>query len=139
VFGTRSLRVDLVHPDTKFKPTISSRASLDEPLITLPTTHKDGSLAQVKVVGPLVEFEYLPRNNEVSTTFPPGSVISDMPIQDILDNGFYPFSLDLPVFANGTAIPKGRYRMLVRVLRVTGNPKEEDDYESWLSPSFQVD
>lgn len=62
-FGSRSLRIDLVDPNIKFKPTISSRAL---PLITFPAVHKDGSFARVKVLGPLVEFEYLSRNNEVS-------------------------------------------------------------------------
>ena len=46
------------------------------------------------------------------------------------------FVLGPPVFANGTAISNGSYRLLFRALRVTGNPKEEDDYESWLSPIF---
>lgn len=54
------------------------------------------------------------------------------------DNGFDSFVLDPPVFANGTAIPNGSYRLLLRVLRVTGNPKEEGDYESWLSPIFGI-
>ena len=75
MFGTRSLRVDLVDPDIKLKPTISSRAL---PLITFPAVHKDGSFAQVKVVGPLAEFEYLSRNNEVSKTFFHPCSLSDL-------------------------------------------------------------
>lgn len=39
-----------------------------------------------------------------------------------------------PVFANGTTIPEGSYRILLRALRVTGNPDNQEDYESWLSP-----
>jgi hypothetical protein len=41
-------------------------------------------------------------------------------------------------FANGTRIPNGHYRVLVRALRVTGRPADERDYESWLSPIFGV-
>ncbi len=137
MFGTRSLRVDLVDPDIKFKPTISPWAL---PLITFPTTQKDSSFARVKVVGPLVEFQYLSRNNEVGITFFPlcSPVLSDMPKQGDSENRFDHFSFDSPVFANGTAIPNGSYRMLLRVLRVTGNPKDEEDYESWLSPIIGI-
>jgi hypothetical protein len=42
--------------------------------------------------------------------------------------------LKTPVFANGTGIPNGYYRYLLRALRVTGNPQRQEDYESWLSP-----
>jgi hypothetical protein len=41
-------------------------------------------------------------------------------------------------FANGTVIPNGSYKVLLRSLRVTGDPKNEADYESWLSPVFGV-
>jgi hypothetical protein len=43
-----------------------------------------------------------------------------------------------PTFANGTTIPNGDYRILVRALRVTGDPAIEGDYESWLSEIFGV-
>jgi len=39
-----------------------------------------------------------------------------------------------PIFANGTMIPNGEYRILLRALRITGDPTVEGDYESWLSP-----
>jgi hypothetical protein len=42
------------------------------------------------------------------------------------------------VFANQTVIPNGEYRVLLRALKVTGNPKNEADYESWVSPVFKV-
>lgn len=41
-------------------------------------------------------------------------------------------------FANGTVIPNGSYKVLLRALRVTGDPTNEADYESWLSPVFGV-
>lgn len=39
-------------------------------------------------------------------------------------------------FANGTDIPDGVYRVLVRALRVTGDRKQEEDFERWVSPVF---
>lgn len=41
-------------------------------------------------------------------------------------------------FANKTTIPNGQYRILMRALRITGNPKSEGDYESWLSPIIGI-
>lgn len=44
-----------------------------------------------------------------------------------------------PTFANGTAIPNGRYKILIRALKITGDPKKESDYDAWLSPVVIVD
>jgi hypothetical protein len=41
-------------------------------------------------------------------------------------------------FANGTTIPPGSYKILLRSLRVTGDPTNEADYDSWLSPTIGV-
>jgi hypothetical protein len=41
-------------------------------------------------------------------------------------------------FANGTVIPNGSYKILLRALKVTGDPTNEADYESWLSPVIGV-
>lgn len=53
-------------------------------------------------------------------------------------DGFNSFVLETPTFANGTTISNGSYRVLLRALKVTGDPKNEADYESWLSPVFGV-
>ena len=53
-------------------------------------------------------------------------------------SGFNLFTLDPPIFANGTTIPNGQYRVLLRALKVTGNPDNEADFESWLSPVVGV-
>ncbi|KIO19556.1 hypothetical protein M407DRAFT_16103 [Tulasnella calospora MUT 4182] len=37
-------------------------------------------------------------------------------------------------FVNGTVIPNGSYKLLLRALKITGNPKKNEDYEQWLSP-----
>lgn len=52
-------------------------------------------------------------------------------------NGFSIFNFD-GTFANQTRIPAGEYRALIRALKVTGNPRNAQDYESWLSPGITV-
>ena len=41
-------------------------------------------------------------------------------------------------FLNGTKIPVGQYRILLRILRVLGDPTNERDYDVWLSPIVNV-
>ena len=77
-----------------------------------------GTSSQVGIIGPLARYDWNPRNEESTT---PGI-------------GFDIFTLSTPVFADQTAIPKGRYRILMRALKVTGDPTNQGDFESWLSP-----
>ena len=58
--------------------------------------------------------------------------------QDQQDNGFNVNPIENATFANGTEIPPGSYRVLLRALRVTGDRAKEEDFESWLSPIFGV-
>ena len=51
-----------------------------------------------------------------------------------LISAYYTMDFSVPQFANETKIPNGQYRILLRALKITGNPTLEDDYESWLSP-----
>lgn len=45
-----------------------------------------------------------------------------------------PISLPFPqTFANGTAVPLGQYRLLLRALRLTGDPHDERDYDVYVS------
>jgi len=44
--------------------------------------------------------------------------------QDAADNGFSTFALQ-PTFANGTTIPNGSFKVLLRVLKMTGDPTNE--------------
>jgi hypothetical protein len=57
-------------------------------------------------------------------------------LSDCLQNGENPYYTTLinGTFANGTEIPKGSYKVLLRALRVNGDASKEDDYDSWLSP-----
>jgi hypothetical protein len=88
-----------------------------------PTINSRASYQSVKTVGQLVDYDYNPRNSDAATA---------------ADNGYSEFDLTDPVFSNGTTIPNGSYKILVRALRVTGDPKNENDYESWLSPIINV-
>jgi hypothetical protein len=71
-------------------------------------------------LGNLFDYPYTPRNDDGS--FP-----------------YYLFDILEPLFANGTAIPPGSYRILVKALRVTGNPRNAGDYDTWLSPIIGVE
>lgn len=42
---------------------------------------------------------------------------------------YYAMVISKPQFANGTAIPNGRYCILIRALKITGNA-QDNDYES---------
>ena len=41
-------------------------------------------------------------------------------------------------FAAGSMIPDGDYKVLVRALKVTGNPASLADYEVALTPEFTI-
>jgi len=125
-FGTPELRIDLVKSDINFKPTIPTR-DLDERHVFERETFsfpqaEGGSFAQVQIAGPLLEADFLPRNSDVDD-----------------GTGYNEFSFADAVFANGTAIPNGSYRFLLRALKVTGDPTNEVDFESWLSPIIGID
>ncbi|CCO30546.1 hypothetical protein BN14_04575 [Rhizoctonia solani AG-1 IB] len=80
-----------------------------------------GTFAAVKTIGVLYQEDYLPRNSAAAT--------ADA-------NGYSGFQVT--AFANGTAIPDGSYKILVRALKITGNPTKEEDYEVWTSPTILV-
>lgn len=70
-FGTPQLRVDLVEPDIKIKTTLNQRdltPVVERSLFTFPNNAKDGSFAQVKTLGPLTEFDFIPRNSDVNVS-----------------------------------------------------------------------
>ncbi|KAJ6521908.1 subtilisin-like protease [Mycena vulgaris] len=116
-FGTPILRLDLVAANIALTGTLNTRASHD-PTFSFTHSHKGGSFAQVPIIGSLLEVDYLTRSDE----------------GDLLDN-----TVLLPnTFANGTVIPNGSYKVLLRSLKVTGDPTNEADYESWLSPIIGV-
>lgn len=40
--------------------------------------------------------------------------------------------------STGVRVPAGSYRMLLRVLKISGNRKDGNDYETWTSPRFNI-
>ncbi|CUA76593.1 Minor extracellular protease vpr [Rhizoctonia solani] len=80
-----------------------------------------GTFAAVKTLGVLYQEDYVPRNSAAAT--------ADA-------NGYT--GLQVGTFANGTAIPDGSYKVLFRALKITGNPKKQEDYEVWTSPTIVV-
>jgi len=61
-FGTPALRIDLVDAAIQLTTTYNRRGLDLAPLFTFPHMHPGGSFAQVKVVGPLASFDYIPRH-----------------------------------------------------------------------------
>ncbi|KAF7315418.1 Pyrolysin [Mycena indigotica] len=118
LFGTPALRFDLVDAATKFTPTLKTRAK-DSHVISFTQKHNGGTFAKVPILGPLLELQYLSRNDEQQETAQYTVALTN-------------------TFANGTVIPNGTYKVLLRALKVTGNPTNEDDWESWLSPIFGI-
>ncbi|KAM6501852.1 pyrolysin [Amanita muscaria] len=118
VFGTPILRADLVKSDVNIALTLSRRAN--NPDVYSFPQNAQNNVTSVPTVGSIFEFDYLTRNNE-----------------DPQSNGYSAFTL-APTFANGTTIPIGSYRLLLRALRVTGNLKDQSQYESWLSPIINI-
>ncbi|KAK7473124.1 hypothetical protein VKT23_001225 [Stygiomarasmius scandens] len=117
-FGSPIVRIDLVDPEIDFEPTINRRQLATIGIdITFPRVRVGGSFEQVPILGTIHELDWVPRNTD-----------------DFLFGGLNSLSFDTPTFANGSAIPSGSYRFLLRSLKVTGNPAKENDYESWLSP-----
>jgi hypothetical protein len=39
---------------------------------------------------------------------------------------------------NGTMIPNGSYRVLLRALKITGDVQNEENYEAWGSPQLNI-
>lgn len=81
-----------------------------------------GTFGKVPTIGPLVQYDWNPRHVE----------------SEEAGEGYSVFSLETPVFANNTAIPNGRYRVLLRALKVNGDATSQNDYESWLSPVIDI-
>lgn len=152
--GTRVLFVDLVQAKTTVKPTISKRGSGagnrndDDDNDDEEDSHSilgnafqaanwwldhrwgshssssSSSFRKVPILGNLYEADYISRNSGYNPSFDDG-------------NQVYSFAFD-GTFTNGTNVPNGEYKFLVRALRISGNPRKESDYDSWLSPVVKI-
>ncbi|KAJ7026846.1 subtilisin-like protease [Mycena alexandri] len=119
-FGTAVLRVDLVTADTTLPGAVHGRGIV--PIFTFPQSQNGGTFSNINVVGPILEHDYAPRNDGTSS-------------QDL---NFVSGLNMTNTFANGTVIPNGSYKVLIRALRVTGDPDKEADYDAWLSQTMGV-
>ncbi|KAI0363362.1 subtilisin-like protease [Pilatotrama ljubarskyi] len=123
-FGTPKLLFDLVDPNIKIKMTLNKRSDVpvaDRSIFSFPNAAKSGTFAQVRTLGSLFEADFQPRNSDEDD----GTGFNTLTISN--------------QFANGTTIPNGSYRILLRALKVTGDPTKEEDFESWLSPVIGVE
>ncbi|KAJ8076315.1 hypothetical protein PM082_000736 [Marasmius tenuissimus] len=119
IFGTPRLRLDLVDSDVNVQAFVNGSGLVGNERGD--SEWGKPADAPVNAIGSLFEIDYLGRNND-----------------DPKDNIAYNLAINSPTFVNGSTIPNGKYRILMRALRVTGDVGNEGDYESWLSPVFGV-
>ncbi|KAL0072267.1 hypothetical protein AAF712_000029 [Marasmius tenuissimus] len=117
IFGTPRLRLDLVDSEVNVQAFVNSSGLVGNERGD--SEWGKPADAPVNAIGSLFEIDYLGRNND-----------------DPKDNIAYNLAINSPTFVNGSTIPNGKYRILMRALRVTGDVGNEGDYESWLSPVF---
>lgn len=134
VFGSPTLLFDLVSPDfdqsSLTRRDLQPRSRVGDHLSSLIANTKStknkfkvaSTPGLVQTVGPLARFDWNPRNDASAM---PGA-------------GYDVFSLSKALFADNTAIPNGRYRILMRALKVTGDPTNPDDFETWVSPVIAI-
>ncbi|KAG8953400.1 hypothetical protein FRC04_002242 [Tulasnella sp. 424] len=108
-------------------PAVVSRRLAGSPLVQIDLVNPDLRLTdpapKVPIVGSLQKNTYVGRNTNGS----------------LENNGISVFGLQTPTFSNGTTIPNGKYKILLRALRIKGDPTKKFDYDSWLSPEIDID
>ncbi|KAG8877642.1 hypothetical protein FRB97_003234 [Tulasnella sp. 331] len=83
---------------------------------------QSGTFAQVPIIGALQQQTYVSRNT-----------------LDVPENGgLSTFTFSNKTLPSGATVPDGSYRILMRALKITGNPTNEVDYQSWLSPVINI-
>ncbi|CAE6463384.1 unnamed protein product [Rhizoctonia solani] len=97
---------------------LSSRSGRDW-LVPNKNKSSGGTFVAVQTLGVLYQEDYLSRNSPVD------------------DSNAYS-AVQVTAFANGTEIPDGSYKILVRALKITGNPTREEDFEVWTSSEVVV-
>ncbi|KAF8725334.1 Subtilisin-like protein, partial [Rhizoctonia solani] len=149
VAGTPLLQIDLIKASTNVTSNLRKRGEDAAPCLNLEEPEKNqnieplssslsrrfifdwlfpskghtygGSFAQVPTLGVIHQDDYPARNSRASTASA---------------RGFN--TLLIKSFANETEIPDGSYKVLFRALKITGNPKNEEDYEVWTSPQLDI-
>ncbi|PVF96577.1 subtilisin-like protein [Serendipita vermifera] len=126
--GTPSFLADLVKADIQIPNAVQARdlqkrGSFWNWLSGIFGTTRNattGSFFQVATVGPILNNPYTTRHVYLNEE---GSGYSFLRIQK---------------FLNTTAIPNGQYKLMLRALKITGDRSKQEDYETWLSPVFNV-
>ncbi|KIO30673.1 hypothetical protein M407DRAFT_20206 [Tulasnella calospora MUT 4182] len=146
--GTPLLRIDLVSANAKLDtrgmdlseaPENIGRSTTDQrlsrvmypagsgskrvPALDARLPKQTGTFSKSPVLGNLLTETYVGRN-----TYGP-----------VQENGSDVIPLDTPTFFNGTTIPNGRYKILLRALKITGDAEENSDYDTWLSPEVIIE
>ncbi|KAG8754498.1 hypothetical protein FRC11_006619, partial [Ceratobasidium sp. 423] len=115
------LEVEVELAERSDVPALSKR-SIQDWLLPNKGQTSGGTFAAVKTLGVLYQRDYVPRNSAAQTAKAGG--FTGLRIKD---------------FANGTTIPNGSYKVLFRALKITGNPKKQEDYEVWASPTIVIE
>ncbi|KAF8524711.1 pyrolysin [Hysterangium stoloniferum] len=122
--GTPKLTIDLVAPGIQLSERSDDWTPYPDQSLSAPI-HLEASFSKVPTLGSLAEFDYQPRNPDAPDPGNPSNTV------------FNRFALTARFF-NNTLIPDGQYRVLVRALKITGNPSNEADFETFLSPIIGV-
>ncbi|KAL7416740.1 peptidase S8/S53 domain-containing protein [Mrakia frigida] len=116
--SSREVLIDLVPANTTFTPTIAKRHFTEKKMHRI--SQRRNSVVPT-LVGHLSSEEYAYRNDPLGTT----NNYNYFSISNA-ETGFF--------FSNGTKVPNGSYKVLLRGLRFYAN----DEYDSWLSPVITV-
>lgn len=120
---TSKILLDLVESETTFVPTITRRSLLDSRRMLHKV--KRAQPATPTLVGSLAQYSFVVRDSPDSTE---EGVGYNLVAVSASEEGF--------AFANGTQVPNGSYKVLLRALKVFGAETDAADYESWLSPTI---
>lgn len=129
VAGSPSVRLDLIDAHAELATTLKmhrprgdgDKARVRRTVWDWLFPHAGDSFSDVGTIGVVYEEDYLPRNTPEATT---------------ALRGFNTFKVTS--FANGTAIPDGSYKILLRALKIGGDAGREEDYEVWTSPEIDI-
>ncbi|KAI1370125.1 peptidase S8/S53 domain-containing protein [Hypoxylon crocopeplum] len=115
-----STRYDLVQPDTDFVPTYYGYDPAVPVNYTKTAANVTGVIAGVEVLG----------TQWIYTT--------SQPYTNVIDSLIYPPMWDAATFTTALPMPVGGYRLLMRVLKLNGDPEKQDDWTSWMSGVIEI-
>lgn len=154
--------IDLVDAETQFAPTIPStnnagiqdrlirRSSTSETVISAHNFSFDSNSTFADVPSLVLERRQTPRTgllysatpilgritSQIYVTRSQAVTNSPQPFSDLTFSFFGLYRPDPRSSAQSAVVNNKQYRFLLRALKLTGDPKFEADWESWLSPPF---